>query len=139
MNNQMGEMIGKFQPFRPGFCGDGFPRHDDIAEKRAELASMKRRCGERQDVGRGVLVTILPIEQPDMGIVGEHQGNLGVVGDLRQIGRPAGGKGAIDESLKIGLRRPAIGLDQDVGTDARTAGVWRQGQIPSPGVRSDRS
>jgi hypothetical protein len=45
----------------------------------------------------------------------------------------------IDQGLQLGAGGPAIALDQNIGTDGRTAGAGRQGQIPSPGVRSGLS
>ncbi len=139
MNNQMGEMIGKVQPLAPGFFGNGFPGHDDIAERRAQPAGNEGSGRKRQDIGGFVVAAILPVQHPHTRIIGEDEGDLGVFSDDRKLGRPAGGKRAIDQGLQLGLRRPAVGLDQNIGENARTGRVRRQGQIPSPGVRSGLS
>jgi hypothetical protein len=77
----------------------------------------------------------LPVEEADTGVVGEDQGDLGALGNGRQVRRAAGGERPVDQGVKLRRRRPAIGLDQDIGGDCRGAGS----QIPSPGVRSGLS
>ena len=139
MNNQMGEMVGKVQPLGLGFCSNGFPREHDIAERRPQPARRERRGGEGQDIGGPVLAAILAVQHPNAGIVGKDQGNLGVIGDVRQVRRLGRGERPVDQVLKFRLGGPAVGRNQNIGTDARAAGVWRQGQMPSPGVRSGLS
>jgi hypothetical protein len=74
-----------------------------------------------------------------MGIVGEDQGDLGLVGDGGKACRQAGGERPLDQDLKRVLGGPAVGLDQDIGGDRRAAGGTGQRQIPSPGGRSGAS
>lgn len=135
MYNQMGEVVGKIQPLCPGFGRNGFPRHDNIAERRPAPAGNHGRGREGQDIGGLVLAAILPVQRADAGVVGEDQGDLGILGNCREIGLQAGGERTFGEGLEFGFVRPAIGLEQDIDNYGWTVGVPRQGQGPSAGVR----
>jgi hypothetical protein len=137
MNNQMGKVIRQRQALGRGFGGNSFAGKHDIAKQRPESAGNHRRRREGQDISGPVHAPILPVQVPDMGVVGENQRHLGPVGDRRQrAGFAAGRDGAVNQLPKLGLRRPVAALQKNVGDDRRALRRRGQDQIPAAGGRS---
>ena len=97
--------------FPRGLIGDR-----DIAEhpRRVGRRARGRQRRKRQHVGRLVDAAPVVVERADAGIVGQHDGELGLadigIGDFgRRI------DGAMDHRLGVRLRLPALGDDQNLG------------------------
>ena len=64
--------------------------------------------------------SVLPVQRPHAGVVGEDQRKLRAFSNRWQAGGKSGGDGQIDERLELRLGRPVAGRDADIGEDG-----WR--------------
>ena len=121
MDDQMGEVVRKTLPLLGGLALKGLTGKDDVADQ--PLNGCKGiELGEAQDIGGLVDFPPIAIEDALMGIVGEHNGDLGGPDHLRT----GPGEGVANRlfSKRIKVFGPIARLDGD-GDFERRAGRQR--------------
>ncbi|MNY20480.1 hypothetical protein D3C86_1539610 [compost metagenome] len=120
VDEKMGQMILETLLKFKSLAFNRLARDDDIAQHRARhSARFQRKSGERQDIGRLVLVAPLGVDFPDIFIVGEDQRKFHgrfreglLLFPLQKLNRRIQHFGC--KGKQVLFRGPAFGLDADL-------------------------